>query len=315
MILSVTLNPCVDLTLFVDTLKPFDTNRISRKEVDAGGKGINLSRVAVELGAKSLATGFIGGPVGDQVLAVMRDQGVVDAMVRTRAETRMNFSVEDGTENPPTTFNAKGGPFDSSEWTALVNKVSELSREAKWVAIGGSLPLGVPADAYKTLVEVAKNQGARVLLDADGEPLKAGLLGAPDMIKPNLPEASRLLGRPLQTREEAIDAVQEIWQMLKSAGAEEPIALLSMGSKGALAFDGEAVLFAEPIEIEEKSTIGSGDSLLGGLLAGLVGGDSLEEALKQGSAAGAATAMTDGTQIARRGEVQRLLKLAKVQRI
>lgn len=315
MILSVTLNPCVDLTLFVDTLKPFDTNRITRKEVDAGGKGINLSRVAVELGAKSLATGFIGGPVGDQVLAVMRDQGVVDAMVRTRAETRMNFSVEDGTENPPTTFNAKGGPFDDAEWKALISKVEKHATEAKWVAIGGSLPAGVPADAYKTLVEVSKSQGAKVLLDADGEPLKSGLTAAPDMIKPNLPEASRLLGRTLSNRDEAVSGVREIWQMLKEAGSESPIALLSMGSKGALAFDGEMVLFAEPIEIQEKSTIGSGDSLLGGLLSALVSGENLTEALRRGSAAGAATAMTDGTQIARKSEVDRLIKLAKVHQI
>lgn len=155
MILSVTLNPCIDQTFFIDGLKPHDTNRIVRIETDAGGKGVNLARVAVELGGNAIATGFLGGGPGGFVRRVLDLQGVQHDFIETSGVTRTNFSVEDGGEEPPTTFNAKGPSIEESEWEAVVDRVRVLSDSAAWVALGGSLPQGVPVDAYK-LIEIGR---------------------------------------------------------------------------------------------------------------------------------------------------------------
>ncbi|MCG9895578.1 MAG: 1-phosphofructokinase [Fimbriimonadaceae bacterium] len=311
MILTVTLNPCVDLILFAEGLKPHDTNRVQRKEEDAGGKGVNVSRVAAELGAETSATGFLGGGPGGYVERVLKDQGVDCRFIPTAEPTRINVSVESG-DGPPTTFNMKGPLVQACEWDALLAGVGRSAADADWVCLGGSLPPGVPDDAWAVLGRLAKDRGARVVLDADGPALLHGLTAAPDLVKPNRREAERWLGRDLPDRPSQIEAAREILARLRDLGSADPTVLLSLGGEGALCAAGSDVFFAPPIPIQVKSTIGSGDSMIGGFLAALQAGKSLEDALAQGSAAGAATATTDGTEIARREVVQRLLPSADV---
>jgi 1-phosphofructokinase family hexose kinase len=306
MILSVTLNPCIDQTLFVDGLKTHDTNRVLRTETDAGGKGVNLSRVAVELGGESLATGFLGGGAGAYVRKVLDQQGVRHDFVETAGGTRTNFSVEDGSGEPPTTFNSAGPNVTEDEWSALVAKVRSECQGASWVALGGSLPKGVPVEAYLTLGSIAKESGCRLALDADGEALRRGLEARPHFIKPNGKEAGRLLGRNVETIEEAVFAAEELRQYLEPDG----VCVVSLGEEGAVMASAEGTMIGRPIEVESKSTIGSGDSLIGAMLAALERGASLNEAFLLGTAAGAATAMTDGAEIARRPVVESLLPRA-----
>lgn len=315
MIFSVTLNPAIDFTLYVDGLKPHDTNRVRRREVDAGGKGLNLSRVAVELGAESVASGFIGGGPGGFIRQVLDRQGVRHDFVETEGETRTNFSVEDGSGKPPTTFNAKGVAVTEAEWKAVREKNKHWTKEASWTALGGSLPPGVPTEAWRVLGEVAKLNRSLLLIDADGEPMRHAVEAAPDLVKPNKNEAERLLDRSLPDRSSIEQAAQDLVHLLKVKGAESPIAIISMGSSGAVLAGRDELLFAPAVEVEAKSTIGSGDSLLGGFLCALEKGEDLATALKWGSAAGAATATTDGTEIARRDVFLSLLDRADVRPI
>lgn len=315
MIATITLNPCVDLIFFVPGLLAHDTNRVQRQEVDAGGKGVNVSRVAQELGAQSTATGFLGGGQGAHVRHVLEQQGAACRFVEIAGETRLNVSVEDGSGRPPTTFNAAGPAIREEEWEALLAMAGELSGPGVWVCLGGSLPPGVPADAWARLCALAKSKGARVVLDADGPAMLEGMAAGPDLIKPNLREAERLAGRTLQTRAEAGEAALELFTRLRQAGSTQPIVLLSMGADGALMASPEGLHFAGAVKIEPKSTIGSGDSMIGGFLSGLEQGQSLERALALGSAAGAATALTDGTEIARKAVVDRLLPDVVVSRV
>lgn len=306
MILSVTVNPCVDHALFVKELCLGDTNRVVRTETDAGGKGINLSRVVAELGGKTVATGFLGGGPGAFIRKVLDNQGVLHDFVDIDHDTRMNFSVEDDSCSPPTTFNDRGPTIDPGEWTDLVRHVSGYAAGAWWVTLGGSLPPGVPADAFAQLCRTAHEAGSKVLLDADGEALALGMEAGPDFIKPNAKEASRLLGRPVDTLEEACDAAMELHRRGPS------IVVVSRGEQGAvMAFDGRVLRGKSP-QVHARSTVGSGDSLLGGMLWAMTESKSLEEAFAWGLAAGAATASTDGSEIARRPVVMELLPQAVV---
>lgn len=306
MILTVTLNPALDQTLYVDGLKPHDTNRVQKIETDAGGKGINLSRVAAELGAQTTATGFLGGDSGAFVRRVLKEQGVVDACLEADSPTRTVWSVESG-DGPPTTFNGAGGAVSPALWASLCATVSDLSAGAEWVALGGSLPAGVPVDAYRVLGELARSAGAKVLIDADGEAMKHALAFGPDLIKPNSHEASRLLGRELNSVDDVLGAAQE----LRARLPDNALVIVSMGGDGAvLAWPGGCRHYAA-IPVTPKSTIGSGDSMLAGFLVGLLRGLSPDQAMPLALAAGAATAESDGASIARKEEVERLMGLSK----
>lgn len=313
MILTVTLNPCVDHAVFVDALAINDVNRVMRTETDAGGKGVNLSRVAVELGSKSVATGFAGGGAGAYVRGVLDEQGVEHAFVPIAGETRTNFSIEDRTGLPPTHLNARGPHVSESEWSQLLATVERYSGEASWVCLAGSMCQGVPADAYRLLGEIVRRSGAQLMLDADGEPLRHGLKAIPNFIKPNESEAERLLGYPVHTLEEAAGAARALYGSLgePEAGVHR-IVVLSRGAKGAIMACQEGIFEGRSPQVEPRSTVGSGDSMIAGMLAALERGESLPEALHWGLAAGAATASTDGTKIARKAVVELLYAQASV---
>lgn len=309
MILTVTLNPSVDHAIFLDQLKLHDTNRVRRTETDAGGKGVNLARVAAELGAETLATGFLGGGTGAYVRKVLDKQGVKHDFIEVDAETRTNFSVEDETDDPPTTFNEPGPSISELDLQALIDKCTEVAQCCQWAAMGGSLPPGVPTDIFAQLTRLFKERGCKVLVDADGEPLRLAVEAKPDMIKPNAKEAQRLLGREIGSREEAVEAARE----LHRSGIA--VVIVSLGEDGAAFACEDGCFVAESPQVDVRSTIGSGDSMLGGILWALEDGRPLEEAFKWGVAAGAATATTDGSEIARRPVVLELLpqvRLAKV---
>lgn len=308
MILTVTFNPCVDHTLVVNGLHPHDTNRVERTETDAGGKGCNLSRIVAELGGETVATGFLGGDTGRYVASVLDRQGVVNDFIWIDGETRTNFSVEDGSGKPPTTFNSRGPAVSSDDWNSLVEHVKRLAKEASWVAIGGSLPPGLAADHVAELVEVVRSSPAKVLVDADGAPMRAALVRKPDLIKPNASEAERLVGFPVTSVEQAIEAGKQL------RSQTEGLVIVSMGAEGAVLVE-ESIWVGVTPYVASVSTIGSGDSMLGGFLWALERGDPVDQAFRWGLAAGAATAMTDGSGIGRQEVIERLLLGARVEQV
>ena len=308
MILSVTLNPCVDHVLFVDGLKAHDANRVARAERDAGGKGVNLSRVVAELGGVTCATGLLGGPTGDFVKHVLDLQGVHHDFVACAGETRTNFSVEDGSGQPPTSFNQRGPEITAQEWEAMLAKLDGLLKHASWVALAGSFPPGVPADAYRTIANMARERECKVMLDADLEALKLGLEAVPHFIKPNEPEASRLLGRPVDSEESALVAARELLPLVDPEG----FVVVSRGKDGAGLASAQELFVGISPSVVVKSTVGSGDSMVGAMLWALEEGRPLAEAFRWGLAAGAATASTDGSEIARKPVIEDLFRTAVV---
>jgi 1-phosphofructokinase family hexose kinase len=315
MILSVTLNASVDHALFIDELKIGDTNRVRRTERDAGGKGVNLSRVVAELGAKTEATGFLGGGPGDYVRGELDRQGVSHCFIQVAGDTRINFSVEDGSGNPPTTFNEQGPEISALELESLIRRIDELLPGLHWMCIGGSLPPGVPPAIYADLTRLAHAKGVKVALDADGEPFRLGLEAAPDFIKPNAKEAGRALGRKIDTPEDAATAARALFGTLSGYGAQTPIVVISLGEDGAVMATHQGLRRGLTPCVETHSTIGSGDSLIGGFLWALEQGEPLDESFRWGLACGAATAMTDGSQIGQRPDILRLLPEARVEKL
>ena len=314
MILTITLNPSVDHALFVETIKLNDTNRVKRTERDAGGKGINVARVAAELGAEVCATGFLGGGPGAYIRAVLDKQGVKHDFVEVSGETRINFSVEDNSGLPPTTFNEQGPQITAGNFQDLRDHCRRMSKNASWVCVGGSLPPGVPPDALKILIEDCQSGSCSIVLDADGDALKHGIKASPSFIKPNSKEAGRLVGRELTTTEDCARAAKEIYEMVVAQKPpRDPIVVLSRGENGAIVAAGGKVLIGHTPQVKVNSTIGSGDSLIGGILWAVEAGKSMEEALCWGMAAGAATAMTDGSEIARKPVILGLFSKARVE--
>ena len=312
MVLTVTLNPSVDKAIFVETLKIGDTNRVARTETDAGGKGVNLSRVLCELGGDTVATGFLGGGPGAYVRKVLDIQGLHHCFVEVAGDTRTNISVEDDSKSTPTTFNEHGPNVRQKDLDALFRVVEQHLPKATWMAMGGSLPPGAPTDTFRTLAQMARSMNVRTLVDADGEAMKLALEAEPDMIKPNENEASRLLGREIRGRNEALRAASELHRRL--AGPDR-IALISRGSGGAVMACRDGLFDGVTPNVEMRSTIGCGDSMLGGMLWALESGKLLEEAFRWGLAAGAATASTDGTAIARGPVIQQLFDQARVESV
>ncbi len=309
MILTVTLNPSVDRAIYLTSLKIGDTNRVERTETDAGGKGINLSRVADELGARTLATGFLGGGPGALIRSVLAREGVPHDFIPIKGETRLNFSVEDQSESPPTTFNERGPEILPREWDLLLAKIDELAPQCRWACLGGSVPPGLPLDVYQTLSERINARGIRRLIDADGEPMVQGLKSKPDLIKPNAHEAERLLGYPVDTDDAARRAAQD----LRDRGVS--MVLLSRGEAGAVLATPQGTWMGRSPAVDARSSIGSGDSMLGAFLWAIEEGLPLDEGFRWGLAAGAATATTSGSEIGRQPMIERLLPLVQVEHV
>lgn len=309
MIATITLNPALDKTVYVHRLAVGDTNRVEKNELDAGGKGINASRMLAELGAETVALGFLGGRTGRLIESVLTEENIPTDFVHTQAETRTNTAIQDLEGAPPTSLNEKGGPITPAEMDELREKIRSWAPKSKFMIMGGSIPQGVEPGVYQSLIEIAQAAGARVILDADNKPLDLGILARPMMIKPNADEAQRLCGREMSTLDDYADAAQNL------IGRGIEIVVISMGKSGAVAACGDEVWQAIPPQVKAVSTVGSGDSMVAGMAIALAEGRPLHEGLALGSAAGAATAMSSGVEMGKKEDVDRLLPQVVVNRI
>jgi len=309
MIATVTLNPALDKTVYVRKVRARDTNRILKIEQDAGGKGVNASRVLKELGSETVALGFIGGATGSFIEHVLQRDGIPTDFVHIAGVTRTNIAIQEEDGSPPTMLNEPGPEIRESELDALTAKVESAAARSYAVFFGGSVTCGAPPNIYSTLISRVKAKGSLAILDADGAPLVEGLAAVPYMIKPNIDEAARLFGARPQSEAEVAREARSICER----GVH--LVVISMGKKGAIATTLEESWFAKAPEVLVVSTIGSGDSMVAGILHALAQGGGVEEALRLGTAAGAATAMTTGAEIGRRADILRLVDQVVVKQL
>ncbi|MDB5096183.1 MAG: fruK [Cyanobacteria bacterium RYN_339] len=308
MIATVTLNPSLDKTLYVDALEVDDSNRCKRFRYDPGGKGLNISRVLWELGDPSLLFGFLGGDTGRRVEKYLRDEGLTCDFNWTSGETRENIILTSTAEPmTQTKINLPGPTIREDEVHRLKRKLAGRAREYQTLVLSGSVPPGLPPTIYRDLAEDARLRGDRVVLDADGDVLKAGMAAAPFMIKPNLHELQRLVGRELADDVAIHGALDE----LLDAHAVELI-VLTRGHKGVVAATRQMRLAAVPPPCEARTSVGAGDSMIAGFLHAYRGPETLAEALCWGVAAGTACVVSPGTELAHLADVQRFRSQVQV---
>ncbi len=309
MIVSFTPNPALDLTLEVKRLAVGDVNRAKDSHLDPGGKGINLSRVAHRLGGATIALGVLGGHIGKIAERSLRKEGVAFEFVWLRAETRLNVILQDRTTREGTRVWDRGpkvGPKGLARIETMVKR--RLEGATVFISCGSLLP-GMPPDFHLAMLRLAKERGVKTILDADEEWLRKGLDAEPDLIKPNLSEAASILGRELANESEAIDGALELLDRGPRA------VLLSMGERGSILATRAGVFRAIPPKIELRSTVGSGDSMVAGVALAMARGQPLVEGLRTGTAAGAATATTIGTELASADNIRELLDDVRIEQI
>jgi 6-phosphofructokinase 2 len=306
MIYSITFNPALDRTLWVENIKPDDSNRVEREERYAGGKGIDVSRVLTTLGVMNKALGFIGGFTGEELEGRMLNQGVACDFVRISNETRTNIIVTDITRGTQTVFSASGPEIEPYELMQMIHKVEKF-QEPDIVILSGSLPPGVYAEIYRKMIGITKGKGATVILDSDGDALRLGIQGLPDVIKPNVHELSRLVNSELNDMGEIIQAARGVRE--QGTG----IVLVSMGARGILLVAEKEQYLASPPEVEIKNTIGAGDSAVAGFVYGWTQGKSLKEALIFAVAGGTATTLRPGTALCRKEDFLKLVPQVSVE--
>lgn len=306
MIYTITLNPALDHFLDVADLRVDDANRVQSECLYAGGKGIDVSRAIRHLGCDSMALGFIGGHNGQIMLDLLKKEGVTCYFTQIAQETRRNLIIGTIARGTQTMLNSRGPSITKEEWKAFLTHVRLLDLRDAYVVLSGSLPRGVPTDAYRQIITLVQSRGARAVLDTDGPALKLGLAARPFAIKPNLNELRRLTGMALQSERTILSAGKQ----LHRAGVE--IVIVSMGHRGLLMVSATCCCRAVPPAVRVRSTVGAGDSAVAGFVFTHAGGKSLEDCVRFATAAGTAATLAPGNQLCRLRDVHRLAPLVRL---
>lgn len=308
MIYTITLNPALDHYMETDDLRVDDANRVRAECLFAGGKGIDVSRAIRHLGADSMALGFIGGHNGQILVDMLKDEGVTPYFTPIAQETRRDIIISHARGAGQTLLNARGPAITAEEWRSFLTHLRMLDLRHSYVVLGGSLPRGLPIDAYRQIVTLVQRQGALAILDADGPCLREGLKAKPFAVKPNLNELRRVTKRVLATDEQ----IRAAATTLNKQGVA--IVIVSLGRRGLLVISGTECLRAMPPTVKVRSTVGAGDSTVAGFVFCHAAGKSLEDCARFATAAGTAATLAPGNQLCRAKDVQRLLPNVKVTR-
>ncbi len=275
MILAVALNPALDVTYAVERVEWHAGNRVTVVRERAGGKAVNVARVLLALGFEAVVVGLAGGAAGAALGAELEHAGIGSQLVPIAAPTRRTVAVVDEAGGDATGFWEPGPDVAASEWAAFERAFRTLAARSDAVVLTGSLPPGVPLDAYARLGELA---GVPVILDADGEPLRRGLAARPAIVKPNAGELARLAGNHDPLAGAAV---------VRDAGAEAVVA--SRGPEGLLALTPDGAWSVRPAERVDGNPTGAGDAAVAALAAGLIAGQPWPERLRHAVALSAAT--------------------------
>jgi len=310
MIVTVTPNPGLDRTLSVPQLEFDEVLRASSVRLDWGGKGFNVSRALYDLDMESVAMGFVGGATGKMLEQGLFDLGIETDFATVAGETRTNIVIrQEGTDRYIKVNEA--GPFvHAEELSQFLDRAADRAQAGDIWVLAGSLPPGVPDHFWAQLIGLLKMAGAMVVLDSSGIPLQLGCEAAPTMVKPNAQEASQALGMTISSREDAMKAAKRFLDM------DIQTVVLTMGTEGVLLANAqEAVWGKPPQDVSAQNPTGAGDALLAGLIYAMSHDLSLEEMACWGTAAGTASAMTEGVRAGRLSEVRELSKRVTTERL
>ena len=297
MIYTVTFNPAIDYIVHTGTMQVGQVNRSQGEELYFGGKGINVSFVLHELGLPSKALGFVAGFTGAAIEAGIQEQGIATDFVHLDSGfSRINVKIKSGEE---TELNGQGPNISEAAVAELFEKLHQL-QDGDVLILAGSIPNTMPADSYEKILAHLSDKNIKVVVDATKDLLLKVLPYHPFLIKPNNHE----LGEPFGVTLHSIEEIATYAKKLQEMGAQN--VLISMAGDGALLIDETGKQHVCGVcKGTVKNSVGAGDSMVAGFVAGSMHGD-YEAALKLGTAAGGATAFSEG--LAQRAEIERLLQ-------
>ena len=308
MITTICLNPCFDKTVAMDQLELGKINRIRGMRVDPGGKGINVAIVAQRLGLDVQCIGIMGEELSGDLSDMMNRENLRHHFLTVPGRVRTNMKICVTDQKDVTEINEPGTTLTKDNLETFFELARKETADSDIVVLTGSLPPGCPEGTYRNLMQVL--EGKKCILDSQGPELELGTkFGHPFLIKPNLREMEVTLGLELRT----MRAIRDAALLFIRLGAEH--AVISMGAMGAMYVNHEKTLFAPALRVETKSTVGAGDAMLGGMLLGYERECDMAKAFKYGIAAGAASVMTEGTQLIVRDDFERLLEQVRIQEV
>lgn len=284
MIYTLTVNPAIDYTVTVDNFKLGEVNRTKDEDICIGGKGINVSCVLNILGVKSTALGFAAGFTGDAIVNTLQNLGIkTDFVMLKDGLSRINVKLKSGAESE---INGQGPSIPDDKLNELFCKIDAL-KDGDMLVLAGSVPNTLPKDIYERIMRRLSNKNVRFVVDATGELLKNCLKYKPFLIKPNNFELSEIIGETLTTDEQIASGAKH----LQSMGAAN--VLVSMAQNGALLLtENGSIHRIGAVSGKTVNSVGAGDSMTAGFLAGYLNTGDYEYALKLGTAAGGATAFS-----------------------
>ena len=298
-ILTLTLNPALDLTVRLQSLQPGALNRSLGQSSPAAGKGLTVAQVLAALGHKVTVGGFLGAANAGPFEALFARRGFIDAFVRVPGETRSNIKLAEQ-DGRITDLNGPGPQVEARHQAELLERLEQIAAGHDAVVVAGSLPLGVSPEWFAGLLRRLKALGLPLVLDSSGAALRAGLAVGPWLIKPNAEELAEACALPSETGAELHAAALR----LRQQGVEH--VLLSRGAEGVSWFGPDIALQAQPPRVEVVSTVGAGDSLLAATLHGLLAGWSAERSLRLATAIAAQAVTQIGFGIHDREQLARL---------
>lgn len=297
-IATVTLNPALDQTVHVDHFRPNAVNYAQAMHFEAGGKGINVASFLADVGFMPSVTGFLGQDNAEVFEQFFASKRLDDRFIRIPGRTRIGVKIVDEVNQQTTDINMPGLPPPPAALGALTQTVEELAVFCDWFVLSGTLPPGLPATTYATVIQQLKAHGKQIVLDTSREALREGVKAGPTIVKPNLDELRQLTGQALMD-ETAIE--QAARQLLKH---NIQLMVISMSERGAMFVDATTTVIAVPPQITVKSTVGAGDAMVAGLLVGQIQGLRLPDAARLATAFSLGTITQAGPHLPSMEELQ-----------
>lgn len=288
MIITVTLNPAQDKSVVIENFGFDKVNRITEMRLDAGGKGINVSKTIKALGGETLALGVLGGNIGNYIMSTMDRMDIRHDFVHLQTETRTNLKIYDPATKMYTDINEPGFELPAVRLKEVETKLFYYAKPGDFVVFAGGAPSGVPSDIFFNWTRRLQANGVSVICDLDGELLKSAVMARPFMIKPNLAEIMRLCG----LRDTSIYTLVGAARKLVEGGIRTVV--VSLGPDGALFVNKNEALYAKSPRVEAVSTVGAGDSMTAALVYSLTCNHRWRDAITLAMATATAKVMCEG---------------------
>ncbi|WP_077489277.1 1-phosphofructokinase family hexose kinase [Sinomonas mesophila] len=300
-ILTLTVNPALDVSTSTERVKSLHKLRCSTSRLDPGGGGVNVSRVVQRLGGQTLAVYTAGGPTGEAYRRLIEAERIPSVVIPIQGSTRQNFTVDETMTGQQFRFVLEGPELSDAEWRACLSVLAASMPVDGYVIASGSLPPGVPEDFYARVARLAREGGARCVVDASGAALAQALAEGVFLVKPSRRELGAYVHRTLDTEQSQVEAASA----LVAEGGAEYVAL-TLGETGAVLASKSGVVRLPVPSVQVVSAVGAGDSFLGGFMLRLAQGHPVEAAFRGAVAAGSAAVMTPATELCHRSDVERL---------